>query len=97
MKVIIPILITLVGAIPVSAFQLADPLVIEIVTSWPEAMISGGTVEAADEIPVDRDLLHRLDSFKFERGATVVGASFAVQREAWKKHYWGVSSIYSVS
>lgn len=99
MKFTLPTLIALFTALPAFAFELpkADPftlsqsLAMEIVTPWTDADIKGGTEGKEDEVQVDDHMYHKLYTFSFDKGATVVGAGFALWRESWKDHYLGVS------
>jgi len=105
MKFTLPTLMALFTALPAFAYELppADPLTLSqdleivIVTPWTDAYIKGNTGVTGDEVKVDDQMYHELDSFSFKKDGTVAGASYALWRESWKDHYLGVSLPHTVA
>jgi len=86
------ILALITATAPVFSAKIANPLTIEVVTSWEEGIIAGYSLWdlTTNRARVDAGIYQRVESFgPFEK--EVFGVNFGVQRNVEDDHYYIVS------
>jgi hypothetical protein len=106
MKFTLPTLIALMGAMPVFAgeelrpalaSEIASPVEVIIVTPWDQGSLGGTEVSGIDEmVLVDNVKYKKVQVYGPSDQPAALSSSFAVHRDVWTDHSYGVSSFHSV-